>query len=127
LNSASGGKGGPIQFQHLLPVDPNPVQLVAPGALFGFRPLLFRRLRPGSGSIFGLAGFAASAFAAVQLLPQVHDLGLRLAQIRRQRLDQIQQQPDTLAGTLSWMPAISTLRRIRSTALIPDWPLTSSA
>jgi hypothetical protein len=34
------------------------------------------------------------------LLPQVQDLGLSLAQIRRQRFDQIQQQADTFPGTL---------------------------
>jgi hypothetical protein len=34
------------------------------------------------------------------LLPQVQDLGLRLAQVRGQRFDQIQQQADTFAGTL---------------------------
>src|SRR5207244_10197171 len=39
------------------------------------------------------------AFAAVQLLPQVQVLGLSLAQIRRQRFDQIQQQANAFAGT----------------------------
>ena len=47
-NNAAGynirRKGGSIQFQHFFPVDPNPLQLVAPDTLFGFRPLFFRRL-----------------------------------------------------------------------------------
>ena len=93
-------KGCPIQSEHFFPVEANPLRFAAPGALFRLRPLFFRRLRLRSRSIFGLARFAVPAFSSFQLFPQVQVLGLRLAQLRRQRLGQVQQQPDTLAGTL---------------------------